>query len=293
MPSPLDYGIISILATWVQARTVAPGGKKKAPGVRARVFSTDPGALPKRCTTRAKPHPRSLNLKVGNLEYQDAQVWSRAHPLRPTRTVSSHFREGFRSIFRALWRRGREVCSPASRQGILPRASGGAWRIFFRCESACARARSGEVCSPATCEAFFGSAARSAAQRRAKFSSERAGGRGRGGARSAARQGVPRVGVDEGAAACRSTTRRRGDVSLGACRRRRRLGGLNSLQVRSLASWRCVPRRVSAWAKAWWPGALSTSGGLGRNWAAQWHLARAVGKRFRGCRAKRLYARWN
>ena len=31
-----------------------------------------------------------------------------------------------------------------------------------------------------------------------------------------------------------------------------------------------------------------TSGGLGRYWAAQWHLARAVGKRFRGCRAKRL-----
>ena len=29
------------------------------------------------------------------------------------------------------------------------------------------------------------------------------------------------------------------------------------------------------------PGAL--------NWAAQWNLARAVGKRFRGCRAKRLY----
>jgi len=27
----------------------------------------------------------------------------------------------------------------------------------------------------------------------------------------------------------------------------------------------------------------------GPNWAAQWHLARAVGKRFRGCRAKRLY----
>ena len=27
----------------------------------------------------------------------------------------------------------------------------------------------------------------------------------------------------------------------------------------------------------------------GRNWAAQWHLARAVGKRFRGCRAKRIY----
>ena len=27
----------------------------------------------------------------------------------------------------------------------------------------------------------------------------------------------------------------------------------------------------------------------GRNWAAQWHLARAVGKRFRVCRTKRLY----
>ena len=27
----------------------------------------------------------------------------------------------------------------------------------------------------------------------------------------------------------------------------------------------------------------------GRNWAAQWHLAQAVGKRFRGCRAKSLY----
>ena len=27
----------------------------------------------------------------------------------------------------------------------------------------------------------------------------------------------------------------------------------------------------------------------GRNWAAQCHLARAVGKRFRGCRAKRFY----
>ena len=26
----------------------------------------------------------------------------------------------------------------------------------------------------------------------------------------------------------------------------------------------------------------------GRNRAAQWHLARAVGKRFRGCRAKRF-----
>ena len=57
----------------------------------------------------------------------------------------------------------------------------------------------------------------------------------------------------------------------------------------SPASWRCVPRRVSAWAKARRPEALSTPGGLGRYWAAQWHLARAVGKRLRGCCAKRLY----
>jgi len=27
----------------------------------------------------------------------------------------------------------------------------------------------------------------------------------------------------------------------------------------------------------------------GRNWTAQWHLAQALGKCFRGCRAKRLY----
>ena len=46
-------------------------------------------ALPERCTTRAKPHLRSFNLKVGNREHQDAQVWSQAHPLRPKRTIFS------------------------------------------------------------------------------------------------------------------------------------------------------------------------------------------------------------
>ena len=66
-------------------------------------------------------------------------------------------------------------------------------------------------------------------------------------------------------------------------------GGGRGREVCSPASWRCVPRRVSAWARALRPAALSTPGGLGRYWAAQWHLARAVGKRFRGCRAKRLY----
>ena len=54
---------------------------------------------------------------------------------------------------------------------------------------------------------------------------------------------------------------------------------------RARARRRCVPRRVSAKAKARRLAALSTLGGLGRYWAAQWHLARAVGKRFRGCRA--------
>ena len=43
----------------------------------------------------------------------------------------------------------------------------------------CKGAKRGEVCNPATCEVHFGCAARSAAQRRAKFSSARAGGRGR------------------------------------------------------------------------------------------------------------------
>jgi len=54
-----------------------------------------PGALKplRRCTTRAKPSLRSFNLKIGNLEPQDAQVWSRARPTRPARTVSSSSRQ--------------------------------------------------------------------------------------------------------------------------------------------------------------------------------------------------------
>jgi len=148
---------------------------------------------------------------------------------------------------------------------------GVAWRSSLRCESAWARARS---------------AARSAAPRFAKFSSAHGGGRGRGGARSAARRGVrhvsawakalvrevlqsgvearcpsARVGLGEGVVACRSIARRCGDVFLGACRRGRRRGGLQL--------------------------SLSTPGGLGRYWTAHWYLVRAVGKRFRGCRAKR------
>jgi len=86
--------------------------------------------------------------------------------------------------------------------------------------------------------------------------------RGRGGARSAAQRGVrvrcgsawakarwpaaplpgivamcssARVGVGEGAVACRSTARRRGDVFLGAGRRGRRRGGLQLYRHR--AAW--------------------------------------------------------
>ena len=44
---------------------------------------------------------------------------------------------------------------------------------------------------------------------------------------------------------------------VGACRRGRRLCGLNGMQVHSPVSWRCLPRRLLAWAKAWWPVALS------------------------------------
>ena len=62
-----------------------------------------------------------------------------------------------------------------------------------------------------------------------------------------------------------------------------------TLRRRARARRPFVPRRMSASAKARRLAALPTSGGLGRYWAAQWHSARAVGKRFRGCRAKRLY----
>ena len=125
-----------------------------------------------------------------------------------TRCWCGRPRGGSRDIFRALWRRGREVCSPASRRGVPPRAS--AWARERRGREACSPAsrqgipsrasewsrggraakfssvqvgvcegaKRSEVCSPATCEVHFGSAARSAARRRDKFSQARAGGRG-------------------------------------------------------------------------------------------------------------------
>ena len=44
-------------------------------------------ALPERCTTRAKPHFRSFNLKVGNLEHQDI-LSTRTRKFGPERTLS-------------------------------------------------------------------------------------------------------------------------------------------------------------------------------------------------------------
>jgi len=196
---------------------------------------------------RQEPNPtsrRSFYLKVGNLEHH-AQVWSRARPLRPTRTASLPFEthaNGFflsslnvrnpllvrqaqgrflRNLPRAF-ESGREVCSPASRKGAPPRASewsrGGRGVVFSSVRvGMCEGAKRGEVCSPATCEVLFGAR---------RWARARAGGRGRGGARSSARRDVLRVGVGEGAAAYRSTNRRRSDLFLGACRRGRRLGCL-------------------------------------------------------------------
>ena len=47
----------------------------------------------------------------------------------------------------------------------------------------------------------------------------------------------------------------------------------------------CPPRHATTAAAVFVQLALR----LRRNWAAQWHLVWAVGKRFRGCRAKRFY----
>ena len=90
----MNYGIFRFLQRGFKTHGRARR-QKKAP------------ALPEHCTTRAKPHLRSFNLQVGNIEHQDAQVWSRAHLLRSTRTVSS--RAGGR---------GRGGARPAARRGV-------------------------------------------------------------------------------------------------------------------------------------------------------------------------------
>ena len=146
--------------------------------------------------------------------------------MRPTRAVSLRSREGFRDILRALWRRGREVCTRRHSKVFLRARRGARGEVFF---GASQRVRGrearrglqpgdvrsslrqcGEVCSPATCEVLFGARRRERARRRTICS----------------------------------------PAMCSACRRGRRRGGL---QVHSPASWRCFPRRVSAWAKARWP----------------------------------------
>ena len=147
------------------------------------------------------------------------------------------------------------------------------------------RGKVSEVLFGARRRATARSATRYAARRRAKFSSARGGGRGRGGARSAARRRAKLSlarGGGRGCGGARSAARR------GVWRVSAWAKALGR-EVCSPASWRCIPRRVSASAKARGLAALPTSGGLRRYWAAQWHLARAAGKRLRGCRAKRLY----
>jgi len=52
------------------------------------------------------------------------------------------------------------------------------------------------------------------------------------------------------------------------------------------AGWRAFPRHATTAAAFLF---VQLTLRWGRNWAVQWHLARAVGKRFRGYRAKRLY----
>jgi len=131
-------------------------------------------------------------------------------------------RDGFRDIFRALWRRGARFA--ARRHG----------EVFLR-----ARRRGQEGVG----------GARSAARRHGKvlLSARRSGQEG-----IARRSSLRRAPVGEGAHR-RARARRRTICSparCSACRRGRRRGGL---QDHNPASWRCVPRCVSAWARARWP----------------------------------------
>ena len=155
-----------------------------------------------------------------------------------TRCWSGWPRGSFRGIYRALWQRGCEVCSTASRRGVPSHASvwargAGARGDLFGAVGVGEGAKRSEICSPATCEVLFGARRWARARRRTIFSQARC---------------SARVGVGEGAVACRSTARRRGDVLLGAGRRGRRRGGLKLYRLRAATD----------------------------NWAAQLHLARAV-----------------
>ena len=202
---------------------------------------------PRRCTTSAKPDLRSLNLEVGNVEPQDVQGWSRAHPARLTRMVSSSSRE-------APFERSKPVVGAADPGRIFEASSarfsvGGARSAARRHGEVVLRARRrgqearGRVAISSAQSALLGarSTARSAPRRCAKVLSARVGGQGRGGARSTAQRDVrrvsawvmvrwppslqpgveatcssARVGVGESAVACRPTARRHSGVFLGA-----------------------------------------------------------------------------
>ena len=128
-------------------------------------------------------------------------------------------------------------------------------------------AKRGKVCSPATCEVLFGARRRARARRRE--------------ARQGSQPGDVRSSLWRASAG--ECAKREGVCSPATC------GVVFGARRRAVGGSRGVPRRVSASAKARGLATLSTPGGLGHYWAAQCHLARAVGKRFRGCRAKRLY----
>ena len=105
---------------------------------RPRPAAKRKNALPERCTTRAKPHLRSFDLKVGSLEHQDAS-------LVPSAPFETHANGFFISSMSAAG-----VAGPSARFGVggarssvrrhgevLFRArrggqEGGAWRSSLR-----------------------------------------------------------------------------------------------------------------------------------------------------------------
>jgi len=167
------------------------------------------------------------------------------HPSFETRCWCGRPRDGFRGIFRALWRRGREVFSPASRRDVPPHASAwardaGACGDFFGAVGVGEGAKRSEICSPATCEVLFGARRRARARRRP--------------CRPAPRSTLPRRRAMNLQATAPSLTPTRAEHLAGLQIGQRRGG----MQAHSPASWRCVPRHGPARTKARWPAAPST-----------------------------------
>ena len=132
--------------------------------------------------------------------------------------------------------RGREA-----RQGLQP----GDVRCSLRRAAVGEGAKRDEVCSPATCGVLFGARRWARARRRTIFSP----------ARCSARVGVSgrrRWGA-------RSAVRCRGDLFLGACRRRQRRGGLQLYQLR--AAWGATEQLSGIWLGLW----VRASGGAAQS----------------------------